>query len=279
MTLHDAFVHDTFLQPILDSPEADEPRLRLAEWLDERCNPLGEFIRVQCRLARSDEPRACQFELEMREQELLNEFDTQWAGELAGLVDYWVFHRGFVEEVGLSVDGFLAHAETLLSLAPLQQVHINGLGPRLTALAACPFLAKVRFLDFSGNRLGDPGLLLLAESPFLAGALGLNLTHCRIGDAGALALSFSPHTANLSELYLDCNNITDAGACALAAARHLGGLACFFIAFNNLSRVGQQRLLARFGPRVRLGFPERRRSRLTGSESCPSGNASPATVR
>jgi len=42
---------DAFLQAIIESPNEDFPRLQFADWLDERGDPRGEFIRVQMRLA------------------------------------------------------------------------------------------------------------------------------------------------------------------------------------------------------------------------------------
>jgi uncharacterized protein (TIGR02996 family) len=45
--------HDAFLQAILDAPADDTPRLVYADWLEEHGQPdRGEFIRVQCALAR-----------------------------------------------------------------------------------------------------------------------------------------------------------------------------------------------------------------------------------
>ncbi len=41
-----------FLDAILADSEDDTPRLILADWLDERDDPRGEFIRVQCTLAK-----------------------------------------------------------------------------------------------------------------------------------------------------------------------------------------------------------------------------------
>src|SRR5262249_51734963 len=40
-----------FLQAILAAPEDDTPRLVYADWLEERGDPRGEFIRIQCELA------------------------------------------------------------------------------------------------------------------------------------------------------------------------------------------------------------------------------------
>jgi uncharacterized protein (TIGR02996 family) len=43
--------HAPFLADILANPYDDGPRLVFADWLEERGDPLGEFIRVQCERA------------------------------------------------------------------------------------------------------------------------------------------------------------------------------------------------------------------------------------
>jgi uncharacterized protein (TIGR02996 family) len=45
-------VDDAFLRQILAHPFDDGPRLVYADRLDERGDPRGEFIRVQCEIAR-----------------------------------------------------------------------------------------------------------------------------------------------------------------------------------------------------------------------------------
>ena len=44
-----------FLQAVLENPDDDTPRLIYADWLEERGDPRGEFIRVQCELANMTE--------------------------------------------------------------------------------------------------------------------------------------------------------------------------------------------------------------------------------
>lgn len=243
----------TFFQSILAFPQDDLLRLRFADWLDERLDPLGDFIRVQWRLAGGKETAATVFELETRERELLGEFEMRWAGELAPLVDYWVFRRGFVEEISLSAAAFVTYADRLFRLAPIQQAHIHATAGNVAALANCPYLKRLRFLDLSDERLGDAGVRALAQSPFLADLEGLNLTHCGIGDLGVLALASSPHLGRLRELYLDFNNVTDSGAGALAAAAHLDRIASLHVGFNNVTRRGQNALFQRFGYRASAG--------------------------
>ena len=41
---------DAFLAAILATPDDDSPRLIYADWLEERGDPRGELLRVECRL-------------------------------------------------------------------------------------------------------------------------------------------------------------------------------------------------------------------------------------
>jgi len=240
----------TYSQSILAFPQDDMLRLRFADWLDEHLNPLGEFIRVQWRLAGGKQTAHCMCELETRERELLGEYEMDWAGELAPFVDYWVFRCGFVEEIALSAEAFLAYAERLFQLAPIQVAHIHGTAGNIAALAGCPFLKRLRFLDFSDDRLGDAGVRILAQSPFLTQLEGLNLTHCGIGDLGALALASSPYLGRLRELFLDFNNISDSGAGALAASAYMDRINALYVGYGNVTCRGQQALFERFGYRA-----------------------------
>jgi uncharacterized protein (TIGR02996 family) len=51
---------DSFLWAISENPDDDAPRLAFAVWLQEHGDPRGEFIRVQCELAKigKDAPSA-----------------------------------------------------------------------------------------------------------------------------------------------------------------------------------------------------------------------------
>lgn len=243
---------DAYLQTILEQPRRPEPRLRFAEWLDDQCDPLGEFIRVQHRLAATPAADERLFELEVRDRELRAEYAADWLGELAGVVDWAAFHGGFVEEVALTAAAFLEHAGALFRRAPVRVVHLRRVRDRVEELAASPFLAKIDFLDLSAEPLRDFGVSLLAGSDRLAGVRGLNLSSVGLGDAGAKALAASPHVGRLRELYLTNNHVGNAGGKALAAAPRLGELEALDLAFNALGREGERALCGRFGKRVRL---------------------------
>jgi uncharacterized protein (TIGR02996 family) len=244
--------HQSFLHAILENPLADEPRLGYADWLDQSCDPRGEFIRVQCRLGRPQEYDPCLGELELRERELLGEFEGDWAAPLAGMVDGWTFHRGFINEVMVSGRQFAEQGEGLCRLTPVQEVHLHDLGDRLAGVAASPVLARVRFLDLSENRLGNIGLRLLAKSAYLTGVRGLNLSASAAGNAGAQALAASPNLKNLEELYLSANNIGDDGARAIARSPYLEQLKTLFLNFNRIGAAGVEALRRRFGVRAHL---------------------------
>lgn len=245
-------IPDTFLAAVLERPQDDAPRLRLADWLDDRCDPLGEFIRVQCRLAGLPADHPAAYELETRQRELLAEFGSAWVGDLAGLVHWWTFRRGFIEEISLDVEVFLEHGPELFRLAPIQEVHFSRVKDRLPGLAQSQYLRRTSYLDLSDNPVRDPGAKLLAASPHLARVRGLNLSSSGVGDAGLKALATSPHLKGLRELYLGDNRIGDAGARALAFSPLAARLEVLHLRHNAIGSDGAQLLQGRLGERVSI---------------------------
>lgn len=229
-----------FLLDVLDDPLSDDPRFRYAAWLQEQDDPLGEFIDVQCRLAAA-QVDACLYdadapvwEWERREQELLADHETEWAGELHGLVDWWTFQRGFIEEVSAPAGRFLQHVGTLFEQAPILEVHLTRAREHLDALSQCHWLLRLRHLDLSNNFVRDQGAALLAQSPFLAELQSLNLSSAALGDAGVQALADSRFLGNLRELYLCDNRIGLTGARALASGPLADQLDVLHLRFNSL---------------------------------------------
>lgn len=241
-----------FLADILARPQDDAPRLRYAEWLEAEQDPLGEFIHVQCRLAElpADDPDV--LEWEGREQELLAEHEKQWVGALAGMVQWCVFRRGFIEEIALTSAQFLRHAPALFRRAPIQEVHLSRVRDHVTRLASSTFLRKPCYLDLSANPLHDNGITTLACSPYLARVQGLNLSSSGIGDLGLKALASSPYLTGLRELYLCDNHISDAGIRALAGSPLADQLQTLHLGFNAIGSDGASLLQRRFGARVHL---------------------------
>jgi uncharacterized protein (TIGR02996 family) len=206
---------DALLQAISAEPEDDAPRLVYADWLEERGDPRGEFIRLECALARADPngPRAAP--LWTRRQQLINKYEREWIRELRPFLKSWAFRRGLVEQAGMGVRRFLDNADTLFRKAPVRHLRLFGASKLIGAVARCPHLARLTSLDLYHNNIGDEGAEALAASPHLAGLRELFLSFNRIGDRGALSLAASPHLGQLTRLEVVCNDIGPAAAAAL----------------------------------------------------------------
>jgi len=202
---------DEYWHAILARPYDDVPRLRYAEWLAGRDQPLSDFIRLQCRLARASAECNHALCLERRQHELLHEYSTTWAGSLAEHVEWWSFRRGFIEEISLAAGQLTDGADELFRHAPLEDLHLTPDGRDLALLPRVPELDRTVFLDVSAHPVGDAGLIQLAHAPFLNHVYGLNLTSCGLCGTGLQALGESPHNGRLRELYLCDNTIDDAG--------------------------------------------------------------------
>ena len=243
-----------FLRAICADPEDDAPRLIFADWLEEHGEDhRAEFIRIQCELARWGENHRNAFQLEVREQELLGKYEDEWLGQLRDLLKFWVFARGFVEEVGIAAPEFLQSAGLLFQQAPVQILHLDGVAEPAAALAVCRELGSVRFLDLSSNLLGDNGVHALAFGEGLERVRGLNLTAVGLGDAGAEALACCPYLADLKELYLVSNEIGGAGARALAGSQYLAGLRTLYLDRRPIGPATILALLQRYGARPLRG--------------------------
>jgi uncharacterized protein (TIGR02996 family) len=253
--------HGDFMRAIRAAPDDDGPRLVYADWLEENGEPArAEFIRVQCARARLPAGDARAGDLNGRAQALLAENWEAWvgllrrvAGRSAGLTgetwilgDYhpdgrWRFRRGFVEELSLTPDVLLEHADELFGVAPLRRLNLWRAGPSVPALARLPHLAGVEALEFSDpwdNLVRADGMAALAASPHLRRLTSLNLSRNDIADAGAAALAGAPWLAGLRALNLVENGLSDAGAEALAVSPRVSGLHSLELGRNGITDRG-----------------------------------------
>jgi uncharacterized protein (TIGR02996 family) len=251
---------DAFLETILQNPDDDTPRLVFADWLEEqgdsRSAARAEFIRVQCVLAGGPLPPR-RIELKRRQQQLLEQYGNEWARPIRRFVRTWQFHRGFIDEVAVAADMFLAHAGRLFRRVPIRHLRLwsrrwpqsfpVGEPVSMAALVDEPHLQCLRSLDLRENNLASRDVRALAVSEHLTNLTALNLAHNRIGDGGIRALAGSPLLGRLEHLNL-CNN--DIGAGGLRALAHaLEELACspeglrlqlLELSHDNLSAAGQR---------------------------------------
>jgi uncharacterized protein (TIGR02996 family) len=228
---------DAFLQAILQDPDDVALRLVYADWLEERGDPKGEFIRLQCDAEQvaDDELRAARL---ARAGALQAAHEAEWLGRLRGRVQGWTFRRGFIEDVTLGAAAFLDHADELFAASPIRRVRLRDAHTVVERLALCPHLARLVGLDLSDNRLGDAEAEVLAESPYLDSLQSLDLALNGIGLSGARALARGEHWGRLRELRLAHNHIADLGAYALAASSGFPSLTTLDLSFCGIGPPG-----------------------------------------
>jgi uncharacterized protein (TIGR02996 family) len=208
---------ELFLAAIAAAPDDDVTRLVFADWLEERGDPLGEFIRLQIELEPLRQPRSDLFaEFERvrlldkippgadypdrdsplarkldRETDLLRQHQAKWLGTLAGLDrDYTThfqpeFRRGFIASVGIGLSALLDKSTTLRQSCPaLQHLIVFGTLGRGKALATCPSLAGLPELTLAGW-LTATDASALAQSPNLASLQSLTFWIGALGDEKA----------------------------------------------------------------------------------------------
>jgi uncharacterized protein (TIGR02996 family) len=215
------------LDAVLADPDADEPRLRYAEWYDRLDDERGEFIRLQIALA--DELRDAQpggINPTARQAELLATHRDRWCAPLAP----WsardvVFRRGFAESMSLAGRAFISISDGLFRTTPLRDVRLVAVAPFLKELARTPNLARLDRLDLSGNWIGPAGVRELAGSPYLTRLRALDLSRNGLGPDGVRELLAAPWRGQLRSLALADNGLTAADIELLRADPALAGLA------------------------------------------------------
>jgi uncharacterized protein (TIGR02996 family) len=271
---------DAFLQAILEEPDDDAVRLIFADWLEERGDSRGEFIRVQCALAGMPDEDQRRRALEDRAEKLLGQHQPRWVGSLSSRVAGYVFRRGFIEEVTVSAAAFITHGRELFRHHPIRTVRLFFLSiVTLADFIALPYLDRVAALHLGDEELGDERVRTLAEKGRLTGLRLLDLANNGLTAASIQALVAAPHLGRLSTLVLNRNPLASRGVRALAgsslAARltwleldqtrlansgarallespHLAGLKRLSLRNNDVSAPLREALLARFGRHVCL---------------------------
>lgn len=262
---------EELLAGVLADPQADAPRLVLADWLGERGDPRGEFISVQCELARGSSRVP---DLQAREVSLLSTHGAQWLGPLGPDVLQVRFRRGFAESVEVldaqalpQLEGFFqrepvteltfassrlidgARFAALEWLERLHSLEFRALSPhapgalsveQLTHVLESRRLRKLSRLALIGQRLRDEGFALLIEqgARTLPGLESLLVERDEITAKGVSALAASRWAVRFGELSLAHNELHSDGAEALAESRSPGQLTRLSLGGNLLGNAG-----------------------------------------
>lgn len=196
-----------FRAAIVADPADDDPRLVYADWLEEQNDPHGEFIRIQCELAKLDLTDISRWDLTDREAELLNQHETKWLSGLNKLPSkYEIFDRGFVNEVCCDAETFADIAEDVFQTEPITSFHLKDLTSNndnaIETLASCRALSQIRELTLYDLHLTNHQWQQLADSPHLT-AIELIVDSFKARSLTTAAIGQSQHLRDrLRNLYL-----------------------------------------------------------------------------
>jgi uncharacterized protein (TIGR02996 family) len=232
----------SFLTAVKDAPEEDAPRLVFADWLEDRDDPRGTFLRLQVLLAQEKAGSPKRLELAQQAGALLEQHTAEWLGPLARAGFHCSFQRGLIHlrtspSVLLTKQGEqIARDPAFAWVDELRMGKVSAAGGK--KLAASAALDGLVALHLSYRGIRDAGAIALAGSPRIARLRVLELEYNGIERAGAEALAASPHLANLRILGLLGNWFSDAGAQAIAASPHLTQLQELSLANCNIHASG-----------------------------------------
>ncbi|MDP3152646.1 MAG: TIGR02996 domain-containing protein [Archangium sp.] len=281
------------LAAVLADPEADAPRLVYADWLHERGDPRGDFISIQCELARGS-PREA--ELEEEAAALLEAWSPQWLEGLTPELVQVQFRRGFVETATVRDSQSLAQLESFFQTEPVTELVFSSSqtidGERFATLEWLERLRSVEFraarpnapgalsrerlahvldsrrlrklsrLALRGQRVGDEGLnLLTTQGPkALPGLECLILEDDAVTEKSVREFAANRWTARFTELSLANNHLGVGGTEAIADSRSPGHLTRLSLGGNQAGNEGAMAIAraARFKTLESLSLPRNR---------------------
>jgi uncharacterized protein (TIGR02996 family) len=233
---------------IIANPAEDTPRLAYADWLDENGDPdRARFIRLQYEIEKLPPIGLKASKAKKEAEELLKKHEKKWVGEIAGIVNFWIFRRGFVEEIQVTAADFLKHGGKLFDLAPIREIHFDKIGDQMPALVASPHFGRAETLGFNSYIMDqlhyDGRLEALLASPNLATVRGLNLRMSSLDVKDVERITRCPHLGQLRHLDLSVNQITTAGIALVANSEWLPSLTSLTINSNGQVNADSMRVI------------------------------------
>jgi uncharacterized protein (TIGR02996 family) len=226
---------EAFIREIVTHPDEDAPRLIYADWLEERGDPQGEFIRVQCELAASPQSARCR-ELRQREAAILAAYREEWVRSLGGELIRAIFRRGLMEHLQAIPKSFFSNRTRWFQQAPVSTLEVRLDKGDVSRFTKCSELQYARSLRVGGSELGDDRCIRLLNSSYLRRLDELWLTSTSIGPSAVRRLVESPLATRLRVLILSGNALGNEGGGILADARPLPALEALYISSCGIDR-------------------------------------------
>jgi uncharacterized protein (TIGR02996 family) len=201
-----------FLRALCDDPDDPAVRLIFADWLDERGDPRGEFLRLSAELAAWVPDLKRRAVLQRRLRSWLSRHERLLLPPGLGALCHPSRDVGGLSRITLSQDRFVSRpfaerGAEWLRAAWVRTVRVVSDDLDVEALAEVPALAGVLGLELVDAGLTDADVRRLLASPHLEGLLELNLCSNNLTGPGLRALVDLPGFANLRHLDVRNNNI------------------------------------------------------------------------
>ena len=146
----------SFLESVVQHPHNDQPRLVLADYLEERGDPRAELIRLQFRTADLSKRDPSYPQLRRRELALLRKLGPfATPREECKVLGY---RGGFVDHIQLTITRFLKWQDELFAELPVRYVTFTGRSSQFDRLAESAHLPELAGVRFHKNEAGLDGM-------------------------------------------------------------------------------------------------------------------------
>lgn len=209
----------SLLDAIRAAPDDDGPRLVYADYLMEQGDPRGEFIAVQCALAKAEDGKLLD-----ESSALLAANRDVWLEGLSPNVANVAFRRGFVDEVAVFDVAAVNAAQAVLGRELVRRLSFVATGSiDLVAVLRWEWLDALHALSFRAPRyaisqLRPDRLAMLLGTRRLRGLRELELSSQNLGDEGAALLAASDAFPSLQSFTLSNDRLSSVGLEPLAGA-------------------------------------------------------------
>lgn len=231
-----------FLKEIAQHPNDDALRMIFADWLDERGDPRGEFIRAQCELA-----NGCwgmrRTLLQSKSKILLKKHGAAWREPFKKWGNV-AFDKGLPERISVTATSFLKHGSKIVDDPRICQVRlIDDLKPFIDRLAKSKPLRRVTSLALNNNGMPPAQFANLFKACLSFPQLRrLDLSQNRL-DVHAMKALAKTDMPKLEHLDLASNMLEQPGLEALVDWEPFRQLESFNISSNMLTAQGTLLLL------------------------------------
>lgn len=234
----------------------DEAYINYANFLIDRNDRYGEYIRLTLqreKLPEGDEKRE---KLDERRQKLVDKHGAKWVrpltdvglfpgfhlGDIDGFMpDSWFNSKGVIEELDVPCGSnvFPGNSAKFFFGAPLlRSFSVNTMDVTLAEFGRIPGMSQIESLRAAVGTSSPEDMMVFAESPHLGGLRTLDISGNHFGPEGAAPLANARWLSGLRSLNIQSCHIQDQGVEALASSPGVANLETLNLSSNSFGDAG-----------------------------------------